>query len=326
MVPGLETFLQLAESDARAQWERIAQREPRPRQERFLPVEVLLCYALFYVVDPHRYGGANIHTLPANVQLLAGLLKRSPGSLTNKMLNLDGSRPHGGRLEPALFAFLGAYPEEFIRLHRVVLMGADLAGVPLRELDPLAGARDFALNGQDEIGTAELGQALTEAEENRLALRGIGLPEQATERVIEQRVRLGQHRFARDVLQNYGFRCGFCDFTPRSLQGYGLLRASHVKPWSKSKGSERLQVANGIAACPTHDAAFDQGLLSVADDLTILRSPLLEQSVLRDVGVARQLGREAITERLFVPEEGRPPKSSFLAFHRELHRTKLVLS
>jgi putative restriction endonuclease len=36
-----------------------------------------------------------------------------------------------------------------------------------------------------------------------------------------------------------------------------MLIASHIKPWRISTSTERLDVRNGLAACPTHDIAFD---------------------------------------------------------------------
>src|SRR6266568_5576360 len=60
------------------------------RQVAFNVVETLLCYGLFSILDPHRYGGANIDKVPPIVQTLAAFFHRTPGSITNKMLNFDG--------------------------------------------------------------------------------------------------------------------------------------------------------------------------------------------------------------------------------------------
>src|SRR5690606_29110952 len=94
---GLDDFLNLTPAEARAQWRRIAGRVPRERQERFLPVEVILCYGLFRITDPHRFGGRNLDRVPHEVARLAGALQRPPRSLLNKMLNMDGSLANAGR-------------------------------------------------------------------------------------------------------------------------------------------------------------------------------------------------------------------------------------
>lgn len=67
----LGDYLDLKAEQARSQWGQILRRQPRPRQEAFVPVEAVLCYALFFVVDPHRYGGASMHRAPAIVHDLA---------------------------------------------------------------------------------------------------------------------------------------------------------------------------------------------------------------------------------------------------------------
>ena len=56
----LSDYLDLTVEQARSQWGQILRRQPRKRQEAFTPVEAILCYGLFFVVDPHRYGGGSM--------------------------------------------------------------------------------------------------------------------------------------------------------------------------------------------------------------------------------------------------------------------------
>jgi hypothetical protein len=58
-----------------------------------------------------------------------------------------------------------------------------------------------------------------------------------------------------------------------------LLRASHIKPWSKCEtDAERLDVFNGLLLAPHLDAAFDGGFITVADDGRVVFSArLLDQ-------------------------------------------------
>ena len=53
--------------------------------------------------------------------------------------------------------------------------------------------------------------------------------------------------------------------------------ASHIKPWSDSKPSEKLDVNNGFLFCPNHDALFDKGLISFDDNGKILISDRMDQ-------------------------------------------------
>ena len=321
MAKTLATFLDLTGVQARAQWERIAQRGwPAGRQEAFLPVEVLLSYGLFFVVNPHSYGGANIHKAPEELLLLAKLFKRSPGSVTSKMLNLDGSRENCASLEPELFAALAKREDLFVHLYRIVLQAAVDAmgdGIVPDFLSLATVEHMHLLQGQDELGRLEMSLALGEEEENRRMLEvDKGLGEMDTVRVVEQRVRLGQHRFARRVLANYEHTCAFCGFAPRRIAGHKLLLASHIKPWGDSNSRERLDYRNGIAACPVHDNAFDTGLLTVNGGLRIHRSSKLKASIDNDARVDEYFGEDAVVRRLIVPEDGSPPGKKYLVWHK----------
>ena len=50
----------------------------------------------------------------------------------------------------------------------------------------------------------------------------------------------------------------------------GLLRAFHIVPWADCTDARRLDVHNGLLLSALWDAAFDRGLISFADEGTIL--------------------------------------------------------
>jgi len=58
---------------------------------------------LFRIMKPNAYGGANIHTVPEPVKVLASTFRRTPGSIVSKLLNLRGARANGAASEPKLF-------------------------------------------------------------------------------------------------------------------------------------------------------------------------------------------------------------------------------
>lgn len=88
------------------------------------------------------------------------------------------------------------------------------------------------------------------------------------ERLVIQRV--GQDVF-RDALMDYwGGRCPLTEITEP-----GLLRASHIVPWADCTDEQRLDVHNGLLLSALWDAAFDRGLISFADDGSVLESPKL---------------------------------------------------
>jgi predicted restriction endonuclease len=54
--------------------------------------------------------------------------------------------------------------------------------------------------------------------------------------------------------------------------------ASHIKPWSLSKNSERLDRFNGLLLCPNLDKAFDGGFITFEADGAIRLSPQLTEA------------------------------------------------
>jgi len=92
------------------------------------------------------------------------------------------------------------------------------------------------------------------------------------ERLTVQRV--GQDLFRAALLEYWGGRCPLTGITDPEL-----LRASHIVPWAECESDAlRLDVHNGLLLSALWDAAFDAGLISFADDGTVLRSPDLTTS------------------------------------------------
>jgi putative restriction endonuclease len=91
------------------------------------------------------------------------------------------------------------------------------------------------------------------------------------ERLVIQRV--GQDVFREALLSYWEGRCAVTGVAePR------LLRASHIKPWSKCEtDAERLDVYNGLLLAAHLDAAFDGGLISFSDEGGTLFSPQFAQ-------------------------------------------------
>jgi putative restriction endonuclease len=324
MVKGLRDFLDITEADAVSQWLRIGRRavpEAKKRQEDYLPVEVLLCFGLFRIISPHRFGGQNIDRVPPPVKALARTLRRSAGSLTSKMLNLDNSRKNSGRFELQLYIRLSGDPELFSALYIRILQAARAVRLTDKEvpdfLDLLDWPGGFPLLGQEELGREELDQGLDEAREETSSLvQRTGLEERETQRLVESRIRLGQHRFAREVLATYQHRCGFCGFSPGPLERQRLLTASHIKPWRVSNSKERLNPRNGIAACPTHDVAFDRGLLTVNGGYRIHRAGSLQALIVSEPIAASYFGECVLKPALVLPFGSQGPSKAFLDYHR----------
>ena len=99
------------------------------------------------------------------------------------------------------------------------------------------------------------------------------------ERLVVQRV--GQDVFRRGLFEYWDGRCAITGLAVREL-----LRASHIKPWAAcNTDAERLDVFNGLLLAAHLDAAFDAGLITVADDGTVLVSTMLPPDARSVVGL-----------------------------------------
>ncbi|MXW96504.1 MAG: HNH endonuclease [Acidimicrobiaceae bacterium] len=311
----LSDYLDLTVEQARSQWGQILARKPKKRQDPYTPVEAILCYGLFYVVDPHRHGGSSRKRMPPIVHELARLFVRPPGSLTNKMMNLDGSWAHAPKHEWQFFIEMVRGGDQFPQLYQRVLLSARDMGIGPADLPDFVPAEgDFDLLGQGELSgrTLETVVAVQAASHRLREMAG----EHETTRLVEQSVRLGQHRFARSVLANYDHTCAFCGFSPRSLPRHRLLAASHIKPWADCDDQERLDVQNGVAACGVHDAAFDTGLITINGGLGVHKARILQLSVKQDPG-ADNYFEAMMRAEIVLPAEAIRPGEPYLVWHQQ---------
>ena len=83
------------------------------------------------------------------------------------------------------------------------------------------------------------------------------------------------------LMDYWGARCPLTGISEPAL-----LRASHIVPWSDCTDALRLDVHNWLLLSALWDAAFDRGLISFADDGTVLASPQLSETARNALGVA----------------------------------------
>ena len=134
-------------------------------------------------------------------------------------------------------------------------------------------------------------------------------PRGPTETLAKVKVRRGQQFFRQAVLTAYEVRCCISGINvPR------LLVASHIKPWAKFP-LDRLDPRNGLCLSTLHDAAFDAGLITLDEKLSVVLSKRL-----------RGFFPQPALERNFVPFDGQPirlpeklaePDADFLSYHRD---------
>ena len=135
-----------------------------------------------------------------------------------------------------------------------------------------------------------------------------GVKEGGRERIAARKVREDQYLFRAAILSAYESKCCIT-----GLDIENLLVASHIKPWVESDKTERLNPQNGLCLNALHDRAFDRGIISMADDYSIL--------------VSRQIAHSAsaAVQEWFMDYKGRritlpsrfAPRPDLLAWHRE---------
>ncbi len=152
-----------------------------------------------------------------------------------------------------------------------------------------------------------------EAEEARRydAEAAFGDGAEVFERPVIERLESRLYRdvaFRRKVREAYDYRCAISGLRLRNGGGRPEVQAAHIRPVER-QGSD--SVRNGLALSGTLHWMFDRGLLSVADDMTILVS---RNKVPREVS-DRLIAPEG---RLHLPRETRDwPHRDNLRWHRE---------
>ena len=216
----------------------------------------------------------------------------------------------------------GAMPREdgarFTDIYRLPLRAARAEGIDrdrLPDFPDLKDGGEFALLGQDELGTSVFESALRD-QIARSAAEG-DWPDRDTERIILAAARVGQHVFALNVLDNCGRRCVFCGLNPSPGLARRMLLPGHIKPRKDSSAAERLDPRNGLAACPSHDVAFDTGMLTVTADLKIHISRPLADAARGDHLTRQYYGRPPLLDTLLLPDDAERHRRKYLDWHRE---------
>jgi hypothetical protein len=112
--------------------------------------------------------------------------------------------------------------------------------------------------------------------------------------------RIGQGAFRRKLIKHWG-KC-----SATGCSQIDILKASHIKPWSESSNSERLDVYNGLLLTPNLDALFDKGYVSFDEEGEILISPYISDRDREILNCSAELRVKLLPQHL-----------KYLAWHRE---------
>jgi len=131
---------------------------------------------------------------------------------------------------------------------------------------------------------------------------------ESTEAQVITKIRIGQNFFRQMVLSSYSNRC--C-ITGNPISE--LLIASHIIPW-REQSEHRLNPHNGLCLARTHDAAFDQGLITFDENYNLVLSRCLQEFLPEETLETNFVSYAGSQLRL--PEKFHP-EPDFLRFHRE---------
>ncbi len=123
---------------------------------------------------------------------------------------------------------------------------------------------------------------------------------------VQTTVRVGQSFFRNTVLSAYNGKC-----CVTGLSDKRLLVASHIVPWREDEFN-RLNPRNGLLLSMLHDKAFDLGIITINDDMTILVS---KKNVVCDDYFKNSIGFYD-GRQITLPEKFKP-HTDFLVYHRE---------
>ena len=101
-------------------------------------------------------------------------------------------------------------------------------------------------------------------------------------------------KFRPAVLQAYQYKCAVCRCDLK------LVEAAHIVPVSHPKSTD--EVTNGLALCRLHHGAFDNALLGVQSDCSVVVNPLMVRR-LRDIRLASALDefRRRLPRKIHLP-------------------------
>jgi hypothetical protein len=133
------------------------------------------------------------------------------------------------------------------------------------------------------------------------------VPEGAMERRLVW-VRKNHRRFRDPVWKHWDDKCAVTD-----ADCNGLLIASHIHPWARSKPHEQTDFNNGLLLSAPLDALFDRGWISFDDSGQMIVKPVLSPETRAVFGLLKKrmrIGRmEKVTEKMRM----------YLRRHRDFH-------
>lgn len=227
-----------------------------------------------------------MHSRNPEIVKYAELIGRTPSALAMKLTNIAS-------LDPAITS-----------TGRKGLDGASATDKAMWQEMQVDWGR-FAIEAQQATSTFG---AVTEVESSV----SDALPDETTDyagsnKTVLTTTRVGQNFFRRSVLSAYEYRCCIT-----GLAVPKLLVASHIVPWRNNEAN-RLNPRNGLCLSMLHDKAFDVGIITIAEDMTVRvsKKDASKEDHFFDSALFAYDGKP-----IALPEKFHP-HGEFLAYHRQ---------
>lgn len=249
-----------------------------PHNPTWTRQQLLVAFGLYC-----RLPFGRLHQGNPEIIRLADAIGRSPAALAMKLTNIAS-------LDPAITS-----------TGRTGLKGASAADRKMWQ-EMAADSEGFAVECQKALIAAESSEVPLDDMSDDDSVRREG-----EDRLAQATIRIGQSFFRSAVLSAYS---GQCCITGLSVPT--LLVAGHIIPWSQDKRN-RLNPRNGLALSVLHERAFDAGIITIDENMTVRVSSnhTVQNDEFFTSSIASYDGVPIRTPRKFgIGEE-------FLAFHRE---------
>lgn len=249
-------------------------------RRRWTRQELLVAFGLYC-----RIPFGKLHKQNPEIIKIAGLIGRTPSALAMKLTNIASLDP------------------EITLTGRRGLTGASAAD---REMwkEMKSEWENFALDSAGAIHSIMQG---SEADDSEYESPPKYQNYSSTDRIVQTKTRIGQNFFRKAVLSAYNYRC--C-ITGLSIPK--LLVTSHIVPWHIDSAN-RLNPRNGLALSVLHDKAFDLGMITIKEDMTVRVSK--KEFRMSDDFVATTL-KSYDGKSIELPDKFRPDEN-LLDYHRQ---------
>lgn len=239
--------------------------------------ELILAFALYL-----RLPFGKMHQNTKEIIELSGLIKRTPSAVAMRLSNFASLDPYHQKRDvkglPGGIAVCQPIWDEFIDNKEELIYKSELL---------LAKKQNIQIENK-----------YSEILNDTKLLKG-----KSKESIVKTRV--NQSVFRQIILATYSNKCAISGINIPEL-----LVASHIVPWSENV-DERLNPANGICLSNLYDRAFDNGLIGIKNDYTIILSDKLKAYSSMDY---YEKFFNLKGEKLSLPERYRP-KKEFLEYH-----------